>query len=174
MQRVSQRTAFRAAAVALALCAAAGVQAQQVNFTKPYIGIAVGPTDLDNAVRVFGGGQFTNIFGIEGQIASYGSKTYTQGFYTYKDSAWTTGVYGTATMPVVSTLSVFAKAGVHYFNFKSEGADRTKENGSLELGLGVGIKWQTIPEMAVRFDYENIGGSGGDIISVGVQFPLNF
>ena len=174
MQRTFKRTAFRAAAVTLALCASAGVQAQQVTFTKPYVGIAVGNTDLDTGVRVFGGGQFTNTFGIEGQVLTYGSKTYAQGLYTYKDSAWATGVYGTATMPVVSTLSVFAKAGVHYFNFKSEGADRTKENGSLELGLGVGIKWQAIPEMAVRADFENIGGSGGDILSVGVQFPLNF
>lgn len=174
MQRSIQRAVFRAAALALALCATAGAQAQQVKFTGPYIGVAVGDTDLDTAIRVFGGGQLTNIFGIEGQIASYGSRTYQQGLFTYKDSAWAAGVYGTASMPVVTNLSVFGKLGVNYFRMKSNGPGGSVQDGSAELGIGVGIKWQFVPQAALRADFENIGGSGGDIISVGVQFPLNF
>jgi len=174
MQRHIQRTVFRAAALALALCATAGVQAQQVKFTGPYIGAAIGDTDLDTAVRVFGGGQLTNIFGIEGQFATYGSRTYQQGLFTYKDSAWAAGVYGTATMPVVTNLSVFGKLGVHYFRMKHDAPGGSTQDGSAELGIGVGIKWQFIPAAALRADFENIGGSGGDIISVGVQFPISF
>ena len=174
MQRLIQRTVIRAAALALALCGAAAVQAQSVKFTGPYIGAAIGDTDLDTAIRVFGGGQITNIFGIEGQVASYGSKTYQQGLYTYKDSAWAAGIYGTATMPVVQSLSVFGKVGVHYFRMKHDAPVGSSQDSSAELGIGVGVKWQVIPQAALRADFENIGGSGGDIISVGVQFPLSF
>lgn len=174
MQRLIQRTVIRAAAVALALCGAAAAQAQQVKFTGPYIGMAIGDTDLDTAFRFFGGGQFTNIFGIEGQVATYGSRTYQQGLFTYKDSAWAAGVYGTATMPVAQNFSVFGKLGVHYFRMKHDAPNGSTQDSSAELGIGVGLKWQFVPQAALRADFENIGGSGGDIISVGIQFPLNF
>lgn len=165
---------LRAAAVAAMFCAAGVAHAQTVKFTGRYLGAAVGDTDLGTAIRVFGGGQLTNIFGIEGQVASYGSESYRNGAYTYEDSAWAAGAYGTATMAVAPTVSVFGKVGAHYFRFKHTGPGGSRQDSSVELGLGVGVKWQFVPAAALRLDFENIGGSGGDIISAGLQFPLQF
>ena len=172
MQRNSTtRAVLRAAAVVIALAAAAGAQAQ-VSFSRPYLGGSVGDTDLGTGIRLFGGGSLTNIFGIEGQIASYGSNKYQNGAYTYKDSAWTAGAYGTASFPVATSLSVFGKLGAHYFKMKQTGPGRSYSDGSVELGIGAGVKWQFVPQAALRADFENIGGSGGDMISIGLQFSL--
>jgi len=165
---------IRAAAVAAALCAMGAAHAQSVSFTGPYVGAAIGDGDFGTAFRAFGGGQFTRIFGIEGQLASYGSQSYQNGFYTYKDSAWAAGAYATATMPVAQNLSVLGKVGAHYFRFKHSGPGGSTQDSSVELGIGAGLKWQFVPAAALRLEYENIGGSGGDLFSAGLQFPLNF
>lgn len=173
MQRTSAtRTAIRAACAAAVLCAAmTGAQAQ-VNSTAHYLGAAVADTDFGTGLRVFGGGSLTNIFGWEGQFAHYGTESYQAGAFTYDRSAWTLGANALASFPVATNLSVFAKAGVHYVRGTNEGPFGSSKESDVELGVGVGLKWQFSPAAALRADFENIGGSKGDMISVGLQFPL--
>lgn len=163
--------ATRATVLAIALCAAAGAQAQ-IRSTDHYVGGAIGHTDLGTGLRLFGGGTLTKVFGWEAQLSSYGSKTYQQGAYTFKDSAWGLGAYGTASFPVANNVTVFGKAGAHYLKGKHAGPFASESDGSVEFGIGAGVKWQFNPKAALRADFENIGGSGGDLLTVGIQFGL--
>lgn len=166
------RALLRAAAIAVALTAAAAGAQAQLQSTNHYVGGSLGDTDFGTGIRLFGGGSLTRVFGWEAQLASYGSQSYQNGAYVYKDSAWTAGVNAMASFNVAPTLSVFGKAGPHYFSFRHSAPTGTVSDGTVELGIGVGLKWQFMPSAALRADFENIGGSGGDMISVGLQFGL--
>ena len=146
-----------------------GVQAQT---TAPYIGGAVGDTDFGTGVRVFGGARITHIIGWEAHLTSYGSHTVRPGGnVSCSNSAWATGVSATGTVPLTSTVSAFGKLGGHYMKTRFSGPC-SDGNGSLEAGIGAGVLWQFSPKAALRVEFENIGGSNGDFIGVGVQFPL--
>lgn len=149
---------------------ALGAQAQQ---TAPYLGGAIGDTDFGTGLRLFGGARFTNIFGWEAQLTSFGSRTIRPlTNVSCSNSAWALGGGATATMPVAPALSAFGKLGGHYLKTRVSGPCSDSGDGSFELGLGVGMLWQFSPKAAMRVEFENIGGSGGDFISVGIQFPL--
>jgi hypothetical protein len=158
----------RLAALALS-SAALGAQAQM---TAPYIGGAVGDTDFGTGLRAFGGARITNIIGWEGHLTSYGSRTIRPGGnISCSNSAWAAGVSATATMPLTTSVGVFGKLGGHYLKTRISGPCSGADS-SLELGLGAGVLWQFSPKAALRVEFENIGGSNGDFIGVGVQFPL--
>lgn len=144
----------------------------QAQFAAPYVGAAVGDTDFGTGVRLYGGGRFTNIIGLEGHLTSYGSRTVRPGASSScKDSAWATGASATGTLPLTTSFSAFGKAGLHYMKTRVSGPC-SGGDGSLELGIGAGVLWQFSPKAAMRVEFENIGGTNGDFIAIGVQFPL--
>jgi Outer membrane protein beta-barrel domain len=155
--------------VAFLLLASTAAQAQ---FRAPYVGAAVGDTDFGTGIRLYGGGRFTDIVGLEGHLTSYGSRTVRPGgSLSCKDSAWATGASATGTLPLTTSFSAFGKAGLHYLKTRVSGPC-SGGDGQLELGIGAGVLWQFSPKAALRVEFENIGGTNGDFISVGVQFPL--
>lgn len=162
---------LRRAGLTAALLITASMAAQ-AQFTGPYIGGAVGDTDFGTGLRLYGGGRFSNIVGLEGHLTSYGSRTVRPGgSLSCKDSAWATGVSATGTLPLTTSFGVFGKAGLHYMKTRVSGPC-SGGDGSLELGIGAGVLWQFSPKAALRVEFENIGGSNGDFIALGVQFPL--
>lgn len=140
----------------------------QAQLASPYLGAALGDTDLGTGVRVFGGASITSIFGWEGQLTSFGSQTLSNGCNT---SAWALGGGGTAKAALSPAIAVYGKAGAHYVESRFSGCSSTNR-GDFELGVGVGMLWQFSPKASLRVEFESIGGTGGDFISVGVQFPL--
>ena len=169
MHRLSAHLRRGGLAAILLLTASAGAQAQ---LSAPYIGGAIGDTDYGTGLRVFGGARFTHIVGVEGHLTSYGSRTVRPGASTScKDSAWAGGASATGTLPLTSNFSAFGKAGLHYLKTRVSGPC-SGGDGSIELGVGAGVLWQFSPKAALRVEFENIGGSNGDFIAVGVQFPL--
>ena len=134
----------------------------------PYVGAAIGDTDLGTGVRAFGGASITSVFGWEAQLTNFGSHTLTN---SCKQSAWALGGAGTAKAPLSPVISVYGKAGAHYV--RSRLSNCAIASGSdIELGVGAGLLWQFSPKAALRVEFESIGGTGGDFISLGVQFPL--
>jgi Outer membrane protein beta-barrel domain len=156
-------------AAAFLLVASIGAHAQ---VTAPFVGGMIGDTDFGTGLRLFGGGRLTNIVGLEGHLTSYGSRTVRPGgSLSCKDSAWASGVSATGTLPLTTGFSAFGKAGLHYMKTRVSGPC-SGGDGSLELGIGAGVLWQFSPKAAMRVEFENIGGTNGDFIAVGVQFPL--
>ncbi len=154
--------------VAAAMILAGALTSAQAQLASPYVGAAIGDTDLGTGVRAFGGAAITPIFGWEAQLTNFGSHRLAN---NCKESAWALGGAGTAKAPLSNVISVYAKAGAHYLKSRYSGC--TSANGSdIELGVGVGLLWQFSPKAALRVEFESIGGVGGDFISVGIQFPL--
>ena len=161
---------FRTTFALLLAAVAAGAQAQ---INAPYIGGALGDTDFGTGLRVYGGAAITNIFGWESHLTSFGSRTVRPGGnLSCGNSAWALGGSGTARLPLTGGISAFGKAGGHYLKTRVSGPCSDTGDGSLQLGLGAGLLWQFSPKATLRLEFENIGGSGGDFIGVGVQFPL--
>jgi hypothetical protein len=61
------------------------------------------------------------------------------------------------------------KLGVHWVQTKTRFSGGSSSDSSTELGLGVGLLWQASRKIGLRGELENIGGNGGDVLSVGVQ-----
>jgi hypothetical protein len=148
---------------ACSLLAAAGAHAQSA-YGPSYAGASLGSTDFGTGLKVFVGGKITPIFGWEGQLTSFGSEEYRPG---YKQSAWALGGSGTARFPLSPSISAFGKAGVHYIRLRRTGSN---SDSSIELGVGAGLLWNFTPTAGLRLELEHIGGTDGDIASVGVQF----
>ena len=140
----------------------------QAQLASPYVGAAIGDTDLGTGVRAYGGASITNVFGWEAQLTSFGSHTLTN---SCKQSAWALGGGGTARAPLSPVISVYGKAGVHYLKSRFSGC-ASGSGSDIELGVGAGLLWQFSPKAALRVEFESIGGAGGDFISLGVQIPL--
>jgi opacity protein-like surface antigen len=136
------------------------------------IGGSVGDTDFGTGLRLFIGGPVTPVFGWEAQVTSFGSDKYQQGFNTFTRSAWALGASAIAHLPMTSTVSAFGKLGGHYLNSKVSGPGTSTSDNSFELGIGAGLQWQFLPTSAARLEFENIGGSGGNFVSLGLQFKL--
>lgn len=170
MNRTHSHSTVRGLAALVLSAAALGAQSQP---TAPYLGGSVGDTDFGTGLRLFGGARISNIIGWEAQLTSFGSRRISPGGnVSCSNSAWALGAGATATMPLTSAVSAFGKLGGHYLKTRVGGPCSDSGDGSLELGLGAGVLWQFSPKAALRVEFENIGGSGGDFISVGVQFPL--
>jgi hypothetical protein len=146
------------------LLAAAPASAQ--SFAPSWAGASIGSTDYGTGLKVFVGGKLTPIFGWEGQLASHGSEDFGPG---RKHSALSLGGSGMARFPLNSQFSAFGKAGLHYLRVKRSGPGVSSDS-DLELGLGAGMLFNISHTMALRLEYENIGGGDGDFFSIGLQF----
>ncbi len=152
-----------------ALLLAGTLACAHAQLASPYVGGAIGDTDLGTGVRAFGGAAITSVFGWEAQLTNFGSHTLANS--SCKESAWALGGAGTARASLSPVISVYGKAGAHYLKSRFSGC-ATANGSDIELGVGVGLLWQFSPKAALRVEFESIGGVGGDFISLGVQFPL--
>jgi Outer membrane protein beta-barrel domain len=142
----------------------------QAQTAAPYVGASLGDTDLGTGLRAFGGAAITNVFGWEAQLTSFGSESRP---FSCKVSAWALGGGGTAKAPLSPVISVYGKAGLHYVKYKvSNCFGASASDSDVEVGVGAGLLWNFSPKAALRVEFENIGGNGGDFISVGIQIPL--
>ncbi len=142
----------------------------QAQLASPYVGGAIGDTDLGTGLRAFGGAAITSVFGWEAQLTSFGSESL---FNNCKVSAWALGGGGTARAPLSPVISVYGKAGLHYVRSRvSSCGFGNRSDNDIELGVGAGLLWNFSPKAALRVEFESIGGEGGDFISVGIQIPL--
>jgi opacity protein-like surface antigen len=147
------------------LLTAHGAQAQ---VRSPYMGIGVGSTDYNTGIKLFGGAALTQQFGWEAQFLHFGNDR-GPGFDA---SAWALGLSAVGYLPIQHNLSGFGKLGVHYVRGQTDILGNRFSDSSLELGLGIGALWQFTPQHAMRVEFENIGGNGGDVFSVGVQMKF--
>ena len=171
MNRLSRALFARATAIAL-LAAAGSVQAQSAGSWVQYVGGAFGNTDYGTGLRLYGGGPVSGVLGWEAQVTSFGSEKYVQINQTFNRSAVAFGASAVARLPVLPTLTAFGKLGGHYLQSKVTGPGQSTTDSGFELGVGAGLVWQFIPTAAARLEMENIGGSGGNVISAGLEFRL--
>ena len=171
MKHISNRRGARVLAAGL-LALAAGAQAQSSGSWVQYVGGAFGSTDYGTGLRLYGGGPVAGVLGWEAQVTSFGSEKYVQINQTFNRSAVAFGASAVARLPVLPTLTAFGKLGGHYLQSKVSGPGQSTKDSGLELGVGAGLVWQFIPTAAARLEMENIGGSGGNVISAGLEFKL--
>ncbi|MFZ2649689.1 MAG: outer membrane beta-barrel protein [Burkholderiaceae bacterium] len=158
---------------AVALILSGALACAQAQLAAPYVGGALGDSDLGTGIRAFGGAAITGVFGWEAQLTSFGSQTVRPlTNSSCRTSAWALGGGGTAKVPLSPVISVYGKAGAHYVKAGYSGNCTNPNGGDIELGVGAGMLWHFSPKAALRVEFESIGGVGGDFISVGVQFPL--
>lgn len=131
-------------------------------------------TDDSTAWKVYGGLQFTPVWGMELGYAGLGKygvnyalpSTGGTGVGTDKLSAWSLG--GTATWPINEHFSVHGLLGLAYvnsdFNFAGNGTSYpgaySASAHSVNPTLGLGASYYFTPHLGVRFDYQNFGKVG--------------
>lgn len=154
------------------LTVAGGAHAQSSGSWVQYVGGAFGSTDYGTGLRLYAGAPVSGVLGWEAQVTSFGSEKYLQINQTFNRSAVAFGASAVARLPVTPSLSAFGKLGAHHLRSRVSGPGQSTNDGSLELGVGAGLLWQFIPAAAARLELENIGGSGGNVISAGLEFRL--
>jgi opacity protein-like surface antigen len=157
-----------AAAALAALPAAAqtrGATAQTSDWGR-YVGAGVGDSDLDTALRVFGGAAINQTFGWEVQYYDFGSSSNR----ATTTEAWALGGSLVAQVPLIPNLSAFGKLGAYYVKDEVRTPFSSASDSNLELAVGIGVRYALTPVISVRAEFESIGGAGGDVISVGAQF----
>lgn len=163
---ISLRARLPGALVAAALFV--GMVGAQAQTYKPYVGIGVGSSDYDTGIKIYGGAAVTSQFGWEAQYLDFGHDR-GPGFDA---RAWALGLSVMGYLPLQRDLSAFGKIGVHYVRGEVESFGSRFSDSSVELGVGIGAQWQFTPQHAARVEFESIGGSGSDVVSVGVQMKF--
>jgi len=171
MNRITKVLCIGAAALSMAALTGTA-RAQASGSWVSYVGGAFGSTDYGTGLRLYAGAPVSGILGWEAQVTSYGSEKYVQLNQTYNRSAVAFGANAVARMPVTPSLTAFGKLGAHYLSTKVSGPGQNTKDSGVEFGIGAGMLWQFIPAAAARFEMENIGGSGGNIVSAGLEFKL--
>jgi len=108
----------------------------------------------------------------EAQVTSFGSERYQQFANTYKRSAWAVGASALPEMALTPTLTAYGKLGLHHLHSEASGPGLDSSTNKIRFGYGAGLRWQMLPKLGLRVEAENIGGSGGDLLTVGAEVPL--
>lgn len=141
------------------------------------LGGAVGSSDYGTALKAQAGQGLRLSFvpGVwrwEAQVTSFGSETYQQFGNTFQRKAWAVGASLLPQLPITPTLGAYAKLGVHHLHSEASGPGLSDSRSQLKLGYGAGLRWQVLPKLGLRLEAENIGGSGGDMLTLGAEVPL--
>jgi hypothetical protein len=108
----------------------------------------------------------------EAQAVSFGRETYSQFGNSYQRSAWALGGSVVPMLTVGYGLTAYGKLGAHYLRAEASGPGLSADKSNFKLGYGAGLLWQALPMLGVKLELENIGGSGGDLVTVGLEVPL--
>jgi hypothetical protein len=144
------------------------------------LGAAVGSSDYGTGFKgsVGSGGnglQLGPVPGLwrwEAQLQSFGSETYVEFGNSFKRSAWSFGGSLMPQLPLLPGVTGYAKLGLHYLSSHASGPGLSTSTSGLKPGIGAGLRWQAHPRLSVRLEYENIGSSGGDMVSLGAEMPF--
>jgi hypothetical protein len=144
------------------------------------IGGAVGSTDYGTGFKANVGsggtgmqlGPVPGLWRWEAQLQSFGSETFVQFGNSFKRSAWSLGGSLMPQLPLLPGVNAYAKLGLHYLSSHASGPGLSTTASGIKPGFGAGLRWQAHPRIGVRLEYENIGSSGGDVVSLGVEMPF--
>jgi OOP family OmpA-OmpF porin len=135
-----------------------------------YAGIGAGSSndqilqDRDTGMKLFGGVQLSDYFGMEAAYVDLGDFT----FGLLDQSGVAVEVVGSA--PVGEQLTFFAKAGMFSWDVKLSGMEADHGISSV---FGAGFQWALAENWAFRGDYERFNDvSGGDValVAIGVLY----
>lgn len=130
-----------------------------------YVGAAIGDSDLDTTLKLFGGQAINRNLGWEASYIDFGSVTNR----AVTTEAWGIGAALVGVLPINAQLSGFGKAGVYYVKSEVRTPVRTTSDSGVEFGAGLGLRYALTSQASLRVEFETIGGEGGDVISVGAQ-----
>jgi hypothetical protein len=167
LNMLKKNLAIAVSVAAVALTLAAPAQAQDAN-----IGVSLASTDFGTGLKLTGGAKLGNNFGWELQYTDWGKDVDNSFGVPVNVKANSLGVSAIAYLPLQGAFSGFGKLGVHQLRAKASVAGVSASDSSTELGLGIGMLWDFNKQVAARVEFENIGGSGGNVISVGAQFKF--
>jgi OOP family OmpA-OmpF porin len=144
--------------------------------------------DTATGWKVYGGYQFTRIWGMEMAYIDFGKAT-ASGFVLgvpIAAEAQTKGwqLVATATVPITPQFDAFGKLGVWRsdvdLNVSTAGVVALTSGHSTELAYGLGAKWNFSRNWSARLEWErfndagnqNTGRSDLDLISIGVSYKF--
>ncbi|MES3020751.1 MAG: porin family protein [Pseudomonadota bacterium] len=155
-----------------------------------YAGVTVGRTehklsamgasldDTGTGVKLFGGHQFTPMFGIEGGVAFLGEGTVGSGVNTLTGKPRALYVAATGTWPVSPAFAITAKAGITHNRTKFTGGGASDSDNVNSALIGVGVAYKLNANVSLVAEYENFGKVAkdqgvslkSDMLSAGVRF----
>ena len=112
--------------------------------------------DKAGAAKIYGGYQFSRIFGIEGGFADLGKVEEIDGGVTTSARPRSVYVAATATWQVKERLAFFAKVGAASSRTKIEDSGSNTEKES-DLMYGVGVAYAFTPTVWAVAEYEDFG-----------------
>lgn len=110
--------------------------------------------------------------GVETQLAYLGSERFTLAGSGHRRSAWALGGSALGGVALGESFAAYGKLGAHWVRSQTSGPLSSGHGNDLELGVGAGLHWQVSPATALRLELENIGGHGGDLLSLGLHLRL--
>lgn len=168
------RRCARTAAAALLGLTTLGAVAQGLDTRR--IGLGLGSSDYGTAIKgqwseplqpPFGRGDWR----WEAQAVHFGSSGYQQFGNDYRHSAWSLGASAVAQLPLERGLVGHGKLGLHYLHSQATGPGLDARRNGLKVGVGMGAMWRATPSLGIKLEYEVIGGSHGDVVSIGAELP---
>jgi opacity protein-like surface antigen len=109
---------------------------------------------------------------VEGQLAYLGSERFTLSGAGHRRSAWALGGSALGGVALGESFAAYGKLGAHWVRAQTSGPLSSGRSNDLEVGVGAGLHWQMSPASALRLELENIGGHGGDLLSLGLHLRL--
>ncbi len=156
---VAFASAFVSAPASAQWYAGAGIGSAQAKLSGR--GAIQGNDSYETGLKLFGGYQFTPIWGVEGQYVYLGEYNINTG--SYEPESW--GMAATGTVPLSNKLYLMGKLGAA-FNRLSGANLGGDSKTDLLVGVGMGYKFNT--KWGIRAEYEDFGKlskntNGGDI-----------
>lgn len=161
---------------ALAMAAAPAALAQKGKTASPwYVGLHFGQSDIDavdetdTAFRILGGYQFHPNLAAELAYTDFGSVSV--GGTSIKGNAIELVAVGS--WPVADRFSIYGKLGFNQGEFEGGGVS----DDSIELTYGVGVRWDFMPNLGARLEwqeYPDVGDGASDVtvMSIGVVYKF--
>ena len=162
---------------AVAMIAAPAAMAQKGRSTASpwYVGLHIGQSDIDEvnetdtAFRILGGYQFHPHIAVELAYTDFGSVDV--GGSSIKGNA--IELVGVGSWPLADRFSLYGKLGFARGEFKGGGAS----DDSIELTYGVGVRYDFMPNIGARLEwqqYPDVGDGASDVsvLSVGVVYKF--
>ena len=159
----------------LAMVAAPAALAQKGKTSPWYVGLHVGQSDIkeaddtDTAFRILGGYQFHPNLAAELAYTDFGSVDVAG--TSVKGNA--IELVGVGSWPLADRFSVYGKLGFSRGELEAGGS---KED-SIELTYGLGVRWDFMPNLGARIEWQQYadvgdGASDVDVMSVGIVFKF--
>jgi OOP family OmpA-OmpF porin len=120
------------------------------------------------SVKIFGGYQLTPTWGVEVQYTDLGNRDFSirnaagVQLATGSLKASQYSVAGTGTLPLSPSFSLFGKLGISNNHGKISAVGISDRGSKTSPLIGVGLKYNFNPKLAVRLEYEDFGKFSND------------